>query len=81
MPNEIPQTQILSEATLSTLQEVLNLDPEKYTPEHRIAAIAAMREWRDRLAAADAAGKRVPKAPKVAQQQISPTNLKAEDLF
>lgn len=81
MPNEIPQTQILSEATLSSLQEVLNLDPEKYNQEHRDTAIEAMREWRRRIAAADTAGTKIAKAPKVPQQQIAPPSVKLEDLF
>lgn len=78
--NEIPQTQILSEATLESLQEVLSLDPEKHTHEQRIRQIEAMREWRHRVATADAAGKRISKAPRIAQQQIASPNAKLEDL-
>lgn len=80
MTDSIPQTQILSEATIDSLQEVLSLDPEKYTTENRLRVIEAMREWCLRIAQADNAGKR-PRAPKIPQQQIAAPTAKAGDLL
>lgn len=66
---EIPQSDALAEATKEdSLAEVMSRDPEGLSRQDRDRIIAALREQRARIAAAEAAGTKVPRAQKAADK-------------
>lgn len=80
MPNEIPQSQALAEASSDSLAELLSRDPEGYSRQDRAQVVAALRAQRVRWEAAEAAApaKRGPSGPKATL--ASTTSAKADDL-
>lgn len=69
MPAEIPQSDALKEATVGdSLAEVMSRDPEGLSRQDRDRIIAALREQRARIAAAEASGVKVPRAAKQADK-------------
>lgn len=61
---QLPQSNVLAEASAGSLSELLSTDPEKITAEMELRIIQALRDQRARFAEAEAAGKPVPRANK-----------------
>ncbi len=69
MTAEIPQSDALKEATEGdSLAEVMSRDPEGLSRQDRDRIIEALRAQRARIAAAEAAGIKVPRAAKTADK-------------
>lgn len=78
MPGEIPQSDALSEASTSSLNELFNADPEGYGERDVERIIEALREHRARFEAAEAAGKRAPRPPKGGLGAKGPAQLSSD---
>lgn len=66
---EIPQSTALHEVReIDSLAEVMARDPEGYSRQDRNRIIEALRAHRARIAAAEAAGQKVPRAQKTASK-------------
>lgn len=66
---EIPQSDALNEATREdSLAEVMSRDPEGLSRQDRDRIIAALRDQRARIAAAEAAGTKLPRSAKAANK-------------
>lgn len=78
---EIPQSTALREASESdSLAEVMSRDPEGLSRQDRNRIIEALRAQRARIAAAEAAGTKVPRAQKKADKiPLSSTATKPLD--
>lgn len=69
MANEIPQSDALREASEGdSLAEVMSRDPEGLSRQDRDRIIEALRAQRARIAAAEAAGTKIPRAQKSAEK-------------
>lgn len=81
MTPEIPQSNALREASEGdSLAEVMARDPEGYSRQDRDRIIEALRAQRARIAAAEAAGVKVPRAQKAADKiQLSTVADKSLD--
>lgn len=67
--SEIPQSTALKEASESdSLAEVMSRDPEGLSRQDRDRIVTALREQRARVAAAEAAGTKLPRAAKAADK-------------
>jgi len=77
MPNELPQSSALGEASADSLTELLGRDPEGYSRQDRDRVIAALRDQRVKWEAAERAG---PKPRAKAGTASLETSAKAEDL-
>ena len=58
---QLPQSSALAEASVDSLSDLMALDPEKMTPEHRGRIIVALRDQSARWAAAEAEGATKPR--------------------
>lgn len=79
---QIPQSQLLAEASEDSLSELFSRDPEGFSRQDRDQIVAALRAQRARWAAAEAEGKKAPRQPKAkagAPTAVS-TSLNLEDL-
>jgi hypothetical protein len=65
----IPQTDVLLEATLESLQEIYSMDPETWNERHIERIIAENRALRVRFEEADRLGKKSPKPQRLAVGQ------------
>jgi hypothetical protein len=78
---QIPQSQLLEEASEDSLSELFSRDPEGFTKQDRTQIIMAYRAQRARFEAAQAQGAKPPKQPKAqAPSAAAASQLDMEDL-
>ena len=83
LSGQIPQSQLLAEASEDSLSELFSRDPEGFTRQDRDQIVKALRAQRARFELAEAEGKKAPRQPKaaaVAKPTSSTTSLDLEDL-
>jgi hypothetical protein len=81
MTGEIPQSTALAEASLEdSFTELFSRDPEKQSRQDRDKIVAGLREQRERLAAAELAGAKTPRAKKAVSLDKPVIGESLEDL-
>jgi len=83
LSGQIPQSQLLAEASEDSLSELFSRDPEGFTRQDRDQIVKALRAQRARFELAEAEGKKAPRQPKAAaaaKPTSSTTSLDLEDL-
>jgi len=83
LSGQIPQSQLLAEASEDSLSELFSRDPEGFTRQDRDQIVKALRAQRARFELAEAEGKKAPrqlKAGAAAKPTSSTTSLDLEDL-
>lgn len=73
MTGELPQSQALAEANPDSLAELFARDPEGLSRQDRDRIVEALRAQRARVAAADAAGVKKPRASGFGKPQLGAT--------
>ena len=77
---QIPQSQLLAEASEDSISELLSRDPFGFSKQDRAQIILIYRAQRARFEAAQAAGVKVPKQPKAQALKTSSSELDMADL-
>ena len=83
LSGQIPQSQLLAEASEDSLSELFSRDPEGFTRQDRDQIVKALRAQRARFELAETEGKKAPRQPKAAaaaKPTSSTTSLDLEDL-